>query len=115
MIKTPEGLKVKFEAWMDGANVPASQCVQYRKWLRYYLDFCSKYQHPYAETASLSLFIDKLVSKGQSAAQRRQAAAAVRGYHEIAARAINVHCQPVPEDAMYRERGLRLFFVSLGT
>ena len=41
----------------------------------------------YAETASLSLFIDKLAAKGQSAAQRRQARAAVQGYHEIAARA----------------------------
>ena len=40
MIKTPAGLKPKFEAWMDSHGVAASKRVDYRKWLRYYLDFC---------------------------------------------------------------------------
>jgi hypothetical protein len=34
----------------------------YKKWLRYYLDFCRKYHFPPAHTQSLPRFIQKLQS-----------------------------------------------------
>jgi len=37
----------------------------YKKWLQYYLDFCKKYQHPYADSETLPVFIDKLKEKKQ--------------------------------------------------
>ena len=40
----------------------------FRKWVRFYLDFGSKYGHAARDAASLGLFIDKLRSKRQSAA-----------------------------------------------
>ena len=52
-----------------------------RKWLRYYLDFCQKYQHPYADENSLLLFLDKLLQKNQPADQCDQAQKAVRLYY----------------------------------
>ena len=57
----------------------------YRKWLRFYLDFCHKYGHSYAGAESLPPFLDKLASKGQSDALRSQAAAAVELYYQMLA------------------------------
>jgi len=45
--------------------------------LRFYLDFCAKYEHPPRDHDSLQPFLVKLASKRQSAAQREQAAASV--------------------------------------
>jgi mannose/cellobiose epimerase-like protein (N-acyl-D-glucosamine 2-epimerase family) len=50
-------------------------------WLRYYLDFCQKYQHPYADDTSLELFLKKLKQKNQPDDQRAQAQKAVQIYY----------------------------------
>ena len=34
--------------------------ADYRKWLRFYLDFCGKYDHPATSTSSVPLFMAKL-------------------------------------------------------
>jgi hypothetical protein len=47
------------------------------KWVRFYRHFCQKDRHPPAESTSLELFLGKLASKGQTAAQRAQAHRAV--------------------------------------
>lgn len=38
----------------------------YQKWLRFYLDFCTKYQHDVSFTGSLDAFLKKLTEKRQS-------------------------------------------------
>jgi hypothetical protein len=38
----------------------------YKKWLRYYLDFCQKYNHPISTKESLGAFIKKLQQKNQT-------------------------------------------------
>ncbi len=80
MLQISEETGRRFEAAMAAAEVAVQERWYYRKWLRYYLDFCAKYGRPAAEETSLGPFLEKLASKSQSAAQRRQAAQAVRLY-----------------------------------
>src|SRR5215475_7751932 len=58
-------------------GVPREHWRNYHKWVRFYLHFCQKYRHNPAESKSLQLFLGKLASKGQTAAQRAQAHCAV--------------------------------------
>jgi len=44
----------------------------FKKWLRYYLDFCEKYQFPAARKESLPEFLGKLREKRQTRAQQEQ-------------------------------------------
>jgi len=63
--------------WLEGHAVPVGEHGGYRKWLRFYLDFCRKYGHGYAADSSLEPFLTKLTSKGQGQEELGQAAAAV--------------------------------------
>lgn len=83
MIKIFPELWQKYDRRLDAGNVPPDQRTNYRKWLRYYLDFCRKYGHAYAAPESLASFLDKLASKRQSDARRAQATEAVRVYHRM--------------------------------
>ena len=85
MIKVPSGLWRRYDEQLDGANVPSGEKADYRKWLRYYLDFCHKYGHAYAARESLPPFLEKLASKRQGDAQRGQAGQAVGLYHRMLA------------------------------
>lgn len=58
-------------------NVPPSAHNDYRKWLRYFLDFCAKYRPPASKSEQVKLFIEKLRSKKQPVKQQEQAAHAV--------------------------------------
>jgi integron integrase len=61
-------------------QVPRDQWRNYHKWVRFYLHFCQKYHYPPADAKSLPLFIEKLASKSQTAAQQTQAQCAVEYY-----------------------------------
>jgi integron integrase len=61
-------------------QVPREQWRNYQKWVRFYLHFCQKYRHRPADSESLQMFLGKLASKGQTAAQRAQAQCAVEYY-----------------------------------
>ena len=65
------------------AGVPQSNLNFYRKWLRYYLDFCKKYGFSPAAAESIPPFLDKLASKHQSSTYQRQALHAVLLYLEL--------------------------------
>ena len=60
-----------------------SSITDYKKWLRYYLDFCEKHPVPDARSERVRLFCEKLREKKQSDQQRQQAAHAVSLYFEI--------------------------------
>jgi hypothetical protein len=45
----------------------------YKKWLRYYLDFCQKYKQPISTKESLQQFIKKLQEKNQTPERQKQA------------------------------------------
>jgi integron integrase len=54
-----------------------------QKWLRYYLDFCVKYQHEASSSRSLGAFLVKLTDKRQNAVNRNEAQRAVQLYLEF--------------------------------
>ncbi|MFH1769083.1 MAG: phage integrase N-terminal SAM-like domain-containing protein [Parcubacteria group bacterium] len=58
-------------------GVPLTSHFYYRKWLKYYLDFCFKYHHDKSKKESLSYFIKKLKDKNQTEQQQKQAFHAV--------------------------------------
>ena len=81
MIKIPKALLQKYHQLLVHSDFALDQYVNCKKWLRYYLDFCKKYTHPYAKTKSLALFLEKLKEKQQSALQQIQAEKAVKLYY----------------------------------
>ena len=83
MINIPAELLARFNLALEGNAIPNSYRSQYRKWLRYYLDFCHKYQKPYASETSLGLFIEKLEEKKQTDGQQKQATHAISLYFEL--------------------------------
>ena len=70
-------------AYLGKRGVPVSRFAEYKKWLRYYLDFCDKYPVPDAKSERVRLFADKLRGKKQSQAQLERAAHAVALYFEM--------------------------------
>jgi len=85
MIALPEKLTQAFNAHMVKSGVPAPLQSHFRKWLRFYVDFCHKYRHPYSDTDSLQLFLQKLSDKGQPQKLRVQAQEAVEVYLQMLA------------------------------
>lgn len=66
---------------LSGMTLP-EQAVS-KKWLRYYLDFCSKYKHPPRDRDSLGSFLLKLASKGQAEGAQREATRSIEIYYEL--------------------------------
>ena len=60
MIQIEAELLNKFNLVLGKNGIPKNQCRYYLKWLRYYLDFCHKYNFEKMDFKSLALFIDKL-------------------------------------------------------
>ena len=67
----------RFDNTLKMRQVPILLRPDYRKWLRYFLDFQAKYPQPSERTAQVRLFSDKLRSKGQTEPQVTQAADAI--------------------------------------
>ena len=81
MIKIPEALQKKYNLLLMNSDISPDQYSHCKKWLRYYLDFCKKYTHPYTDSKSLLLFIEKLKKKKQDLSQQSQAKKAVELYY----------------------------------
>ena len=80
MLKVPEALQKKYSRLLINSEFAPAQYGNCRKWLRYYLDFCKKYDYAYAEPKSLGLFIGKLKKK-QGEQQQVEAKIAVELYY----------------------------------
>lgn len=96
MLNIPSALFTKYSLLLNKKSVPVSVHNNYKKWLRYYLDFCHKYCHPYADTESLKYFMIKLHEKNQSPAMQEEAAQAVSLYYEM--------LQPTPHSLVNSSR-----------
>ena len=64
-------------------QVPKNKHKYYLKWLRYYLDFCHKYNFQNSDPESLHRFIGKLRSKKQTIPQQEQATNAIRLFYTL--------------------------------
>ena len=83
MLPVPVPILTRFDAILEKRAVAPIQRADYKKWLRYFLDFCTKYPVPEARPDQVRLFIDKLREKRQTPIQQNQAAHAVSLYFEM--------------------------------
>jgi integron integrase len=83
MLPIPPELQAQFEEHLAKRLIPNGLHGVYKKWLRYYLDFCQKYRFPPTYTQSLPRFIKKLQEKKQTKAQQEQAVTAITLYYEV--------------------------------
>lgn len=83
MLSIPLPLQTQFEDRLRERDVPKQERGSFKKWLRYYLDFCGKYQFAAAHQESLPEFLGKLREKRQTKTQQDQAACAIRMFYEI--------------------------------
>jgi len=73
----PDDILKQYLAVLKKRVVPVFRHADYRKWLRYFLDFRSKYPLPESRSEQVRLFIRKLQEKKQSPEQQKQAAHAL--------------------------------------
>lgn len=83
MNPVPIAVLSRYETMIKKRNIDMSLHGDYKKWLRYYLDFCSKYPVPDSKSERIRLFSEKLREKKQSEHQRQQAIHAVYLYFEL--------------------------------
>ncbi|MBI3592212.1 MAG: phage integrase N-terminal SAM-like domain-containing protein [Nitrospirae bacterium] len=83
MFDLPVDISTLFDEVLSKNNIPNTYYNFYRKWLRYYLDFCHKYDFSPSDGESLTHFIRKLQDKNQSPEQQKQAVQAVSIYYEL--------------------------------
>jgi hypothetical protein len=80
MLAIPPDLLSRYDASLAQNEIPEYQRPHYRRWLRFYLDFCAKYERPAHERESVRAFRRKLEQKGQAEWMRTQAIDVVRLY-----------------------------------
>lgn len=73
----------QYDAALKSLGIPISQHTEYKKWLRFFCDFCAKYSVPDSRAEQVRLFSEKLREKKQTEAQCKQAAHAVSLYFEL--------------------------------
>lgn len=83
MLNIPAALFTKYTLLLNQKSVPVSVHNNYKKWLRYYLDFCHKYCHRYVDRESLKHFMIKLHEKNQPLSMQEEAGKAVAIYYEM--------------------------------
>ena len=104
MLQVPRDLQDRYEEALGAASIGRELRADYRKWLRFYLDFCGKYDHPATSTSSVPLFMAKLAEKNQSEARRRQASEAVGLYLGLSSREPGVRAAALASDSARKRR-----------
>ncbi len=99
MLAIPSAFQAQFEEYLRNKAVPTRLHGEYKKWLRYYLDFCDKYHFPSPRRESLPRFISKLKEKKQTDEQRKQAIQAIALYYEIVKQKILPLKRSIPHPA----------------
>ena len=83
MKSIPPDIAARFDFALNKFGLARASHYHYKKWLRYYLDFCFKYNHDPTIRESVLPFIQKLKAKRQSRHQLAQATKAIELYLEI--------------------------------
>ena len=83
MIQIPADIHSAYTSFIEQRGVKAGQHRYYVKWLRYYLDFCHKYNVKQTAQVSLAAFTGKLKEKKQAENLRKQAHHAVSLFYEM--------------------------------
>ena len=85
MLLIPNSVFIRYVAHLSNQGVNETLHGEYKKWLRFYLDFCDKYPVPDEQSERMRLFMEKLQEKKQPAPQQKRAALAVAHYYEMLA------------------------------
>jgi len=83
MKQIPPQIGALYEDHLNNKAIPKRDQFDYRKWLRYYLDFCFTYEHDNLNNKNSRFFIEKLKEKGQNEQQQKQAFHAISLYYEL--------------------------------
>ena len=83
MKQIPPKISTLYNGHLNIKAIPKKENFNYRKWLRYYLDFCFKYNNNQLNKNSLNLFIEKLKEKKQTEQQQKKAYHAISVYYEL--------------------------------
>jgi len=83
MLAIPPAIAEQLDQLLIGKSLPHTVRFSYRKWLRFYWDFCHKYHHDSFHSDSSPLFLRKLQDKHQSEPQQKQAHHAVSLFYEM--------------------------------
>ncbi|MFH1999243.1 MAG: integron integrase, partial [Planctomycetota bacterium] len=113
MLQIPPQIALLYDALLSKRAVPRKDLFSYKKWLRYYLDFCHKYKHDRWSKNSLPLFINKLRDKRQTDFLLKQAFQAVSLFYEI--RPIAFKKIPAPDGKKHAGSGQKEDQKSTGT
>ena len=73
MLNIPMALVRRYDSALTDKDVATNIRGHFKKWLRYYLDFCHKYGFEPTDRQSFPAFNDKLRAKNQSDILRQQA------------------------------------------
>lgn len=92
MLSIPSKLLEQFEKCLQNRKIPNNLQSFYKKWLRYYLDFCAKYNFQPEHKDSLPQFIRKLQEKKQTKEQQDQATISITLYYEIIIHSALYYC-----------------------
>jgi ribosomal protein L12E/L44/L45/RPP1/RPP2 len=85
MLNVPPKLASAYNGFLVKKGIRQKNHPFYRKWLRYYLDFCQKQSSDRSNENRLSAFIAKLQDKKQSEFMQKQARHAVSVFYEMQA------------------------------
>lgn len=107
MKPVPKAMIGPYDALLGAKKIPRSAFPYYRKWLRYYLDFCQKYHFDPSDTKSLHAFLKKLDQKKQSVQQQKQASDAILLYHELKAGKTRTPAKPKAPSSAETRRNIR--------
>lgn len=83
MVDYPGALKKRFSESLMASGVPPGRLVQYEKWLRHYLYFCTKYRRGELGAVSLNPFFLKLQEQRHSLEQQEQARRALHLFFQL--------------------------------
>jgi hypothetical protein len=82
MIKVPPEIGTTYASHLRRCGLPGATAQDYMKWLRFFLDYCEKYQMSGGPGEQTGGFLKKLRQKHQSELQVREAAHAVSLYFQ---------------------------------
>ena len=103
MLAIPSVLQSRFEEHLRNKTIPDHLQWPYKKWLRYYLDYCEKHHFSPIDKSSLPRFIGKLREKKQTEQQQGQAAEAIKMYYEILSQDDMPSKAPLPQPIHHGE------------
>jgi integron integrase len=95
MQQIPIDIKQGYNRFLQDKKIPSYAHNYYIKWLRYYLDFCHKYNFKETNQESLPAFIRKLTEKKQNNHQQKQASHAIDLFYDfLQSNSISVQLSP---------------------